>query len=62
MTVQSLGGTTVVMEKFPPEQTLDCIARRRVTHGQSVPAMFVRMMKLPESARDSYHLMAGPGI
>jgi long-chain acyl-CoA synthetase len=56
MTVQSLGGTTVVMEKFHPERALDCIARHRVTHGQFVPAMFVRMLKLPESARDAYDL------
>jgi long-chain acyl-CoA synthetase len=56
MTVQSLGGTTVVMEKFHPEQALDCIARHHVTHGQFVPAMFVRMLKLPESVRDSYDL------
>jgi long-chain acyl-CoA synthetase len=56
MTVQSLGGTTVVMEKFHPVQALDCIARHRVTHAQFVPAMFVRMLKLPESVRDSYDL------
>jgi long-chain acyl-CoA synthetase len=27
-----------------------------VTHGQFVPAMFVRMLKLPEAVRDSYDL------
>lgn len=56
MTVQSLGGTTVVMEKFHPEQALECIQRHRVTHGQFVPAMFARMLKLSESIRDSYDL------
>jgi long-chain acyl-CoA synthetase len=54
MAVQSLGGTTVVMEKFDPESALDAIARYRVTHGQFVPAMFVRMLKLPHSVRNSY--------
>ena len=28
--------------------------RHRVTHGQFVPAMFTRMLKLPESVRNSY--------
>jgi fatty-acyl-CoA synthase len=54
MTIQSAGLTTVVMEKFDPEGALDAIQRYRVTHGQFVPAMFTRMLKLPESVRDSY--------
>jgi len=56
MTVQSLGGSTVVMEKYDPEQALEAIERYRVTHGQFVPAMFVRMLKLPQRVRDSYDL------
>ena len=56
MVVQSLGGTTVVMEKFDPELALECIQRYRVTHGQFVPAMFVRMLKLPHTVRNSYDL------
>lgn len=56
MGVQAAGGTTVVMEKFDPEGTLDAIARYRVTHGQFVPAMFVRMLKLPEAVRNSYDI------
>ncbi|MDT5007621.1 MAG: long-chain acyl-CoA synthetase, partial [Mycobacterium sp.] len=54
MVVQSMGGTTVVMEKFDPERALECIQRYRITHGQFVPAMFVRMLKLPRAVRDSY--------
>ena len=54
MAVQSLGGTVVVMEKFDPEGALACIERHGITHGQFVPAMFVRMLKLPESVRKSY--------
>ncbi|MCV7006580.1 MULTISPECIES: fatty-acid--CoA ligase FadD4 [Mycobacterium] len=54
LTVQAAGLTTVVMEKFDPEGTLDAIQRYRVTHGQFVPAMFVRMLKLPEAVRNSY--------
>ena len=54
MTVQAGGITTVVMEKFDPEGALDAIQRYRVTHGQFVPAMFTRMLKLPKAVRDSY--------
>ena len=56
MSVQALGGTTVVMEKFDAEQALECIQRYHVTHGQFVPAMFVRMLKLPRCIRDSYDM------
>ncbi len=54
MSVQALGATTVVMEKFDPEGALDAIQRHRVTHAQFVPAMFVRMLKLPQHIRESY--------
>lgn len=56
MSLQALGATTVVMEKFDAEGSLDAIERYRVTHGQFVPAMFTRMLKLPDSVRDSYDL------
>ncbi|MGH3521838.1 MAG: AMP-binding protein, partial [Mycobacterium sp.] len=56
MSVQAGGITTVVMEKFDPEDCLDAIQRYRVTHGQFVPAMFTRMLKLPEPVRNSYDL------
>ena len=54
MSAMAMGATVVVMEKFDPEQTLESIQRYRVTHGQFVPAMFVRMLKLPAAVRDSY--------
>ena len=56
MSAQAGGVTTVVMEKFDPEGCLDAIQRHRVTHGQFVPAMFTRMLKLPEAVRNSYDL------
>jgi long-chain acyl-CoA synthetase len=56
MTIQAAGMTTVVMEKFDAEGCLDAIQRHRVTHGQFVPVMFTRMLKLPESVRDNYDL------
>jgi long-chain acyl-CoA synthetase len=54
MCVQALGATTIVMERFDAEQALECIQRYRITHAQFVPAMFVRMIKLPESVRLAY--------
>ena len=48
------GITTVVMDKFDAEGCLDAIQRHGVTHGQFVPVMFTRMLKLPESVRNSY--------
>jgi len=56
MSVQAGGITTVVLEKFDPEGCLEAIQRYRVTHGQFVPAMFTRMLKLPDSVRTSYDL------
>lgn len=54
MCMQAVGIPVVVMERFDAEGTLDAIARHRVTHGQFVPVMFTRMLKLPEAVRDSY--------
>ncbi len=54
MQTQAAGITTVVMEKFDAAGALDVIAKHRVTHGQFVPVMFTRMLKLPEDVRTSY--------
>ena len=54
MAVHRLGGTAVVMERFEPEQALELIERHGVTHGQFVPTMFVRMLRLPEEVRTRY--------
>jgi long-chain acyl-CoA synthetase len=56
MTVQAAGITTIVLEKFEAESCLEAIERYRVTHGQFVPAMFTRMLKLPLQQRYSYDL------
>ncbi len=55
-TVQSWGGTVVMMERFDAEASLELIERYRVTHSQWVPTMFVRMLKLPEEARSHHDL------
>jgi fatty-acyl-CoA synthase len=48
------GGTVVMMPRFDAEATLAAIAEHRITHGQFVPTMFVRMLKLEDSVRTSY--------
>ncbi|MBU6270334.1 MAG: acyl-CoA synthetase [Betaproteobacteria bacterium] len=54
--VQFLGGTVVMMERFDPQQALALIERHRVTHSQWVPTMFVRMLKLDEAQRRAHDL------
>jgi len=48
------GGTAVVMERFDAVAALRLIGRHRVTHGQFVATMFVRMLKLPEAERSAF--------
>ena len=54
MQTQAGGITTVILEKFDAEGTLEAIQKYRITHGQFVPVMFTRMLKLPEAVRNSY--------
>ncbi len=56
MTIQKLGGTVVVMEKFDPEAALAAIEKYRITDSQFVPTHFVRMLKLPQEVRAKYDL------
>ena len=54
MSVQRLGGTTVVMEHFDAEEALKCIEKYKANSSQWVPTMFVRMLKLPDEVRTKY--------
>jgi long-chain acyl-CoA synthetase len=56
MSMQRLGATVVVMERFDPRRCLELIDRHRVTHAQFVPTMFVRMLRLPPDERERYDL------
>src|ERR1700759_5024986 len=56
MQTQAGGITTVILEKFDAEGALDAIQKHRITHGQFVPVMFTRMLKLPEGVRNSYDI------
>jgi len=54
MSMQRLGATVVVMERFDARRCLELIERHRVTHAQFVPTMFVRMLRLPQEERERY--------
>jgi long-chain acyl-CoA synthetase len=51
-----LGSTSIIMERFDPEQFLALVERYRVTHTQMVPTMFSRLLKLPDDVRAKYDL------
>jgi acyl-CoA synthetase (AMP-forming)/AMP-acid ligase II len=55
LTVQRLGGTVIVMERYDPEVALQLIEARKVTHATFVPTHFVRMLKLAEEIRSRYN-------
>ena len=52
--VQALGATVVLMDRFDAEETLAAIERFRITATQLVPTMFVRMLQLPDRTRAAY--------
>ncbi|WP_436791619.1 acyl-CoA synthetase [Yinghuangia sp. YIM S10712] len=56
MSLQRLGATVVVMERFDARLCLELIERHRVTHAQFVPTMFVRLLRLPRAERERYDL------
>jgi long-chain acyl-CoA synthetase len=51
LSVQSFGGSVVMMERFDAARAIDLIEKYRITHSQWVPTMFVRMLKLEPEAR-----------
>jgi len=54
MTVNFVGGTVILMDRFDPERALALIERYKVTHAQWVPTHFVRMLRLPGEVRSRY--------
>lgn len=55
-TVQRLGGTVVMMQRFDTEAALQAIETYKVTDSQWVPTHFVRMLKLPDEVKNTYDL------
>jgi long-chain acyl-CoA synthetase len=56
MTMQRMGGTVLVMERFDAEEALRLIEAYRVQCAQFVPTHFIRMLKLPETVRRKYDI------
>ena len=49
-----LGHTSVVMDKWEPEEMLRLIQAYGVTHSHMVPTQFNRLLALPEQTRENY--------
>jgi acyl-CoA synthetase (AMP-forming)/AMP-acid ligase II len=62
MAVLRLGATVVLMTKFDAECCLALIEKHGVTHGQFVPTMFVRMLKLPAAVRERFDMSSLRGV
>ncbi|TRZ74171.1 MAG: acyl-CoA synthetase [Actinobacteria bacterium] len=54
LAVHRVGGTTIIMEHFDAQEFLQLIQQYSVTHSQTVPTMFVRLLKLPDDVRKQY--------
>jgi long-chain acyl-CoA synthetase len=54
MVSMRLGATCVVMSHFDPEDFLRLVEKHRITHTQTVPTMFVRMLKLTPEQRAAH--------
>lgn len=50
------GGTSIIMERFDAQKSLELLERYHVTHSQWVPIMFIRMLRLDESIRKGFNL------
>jgi fatty-acyl-CoA synthase len=58
LVVMFQGGTSVIMERFDTEESLELLQRHAVTHSQWVPIMFIRMLKLTPEERARYRFTA----
>ncbi len=56
MTMQHVGATLIVMEKFDAAHALALCQKYRVTDAHWVPTMLVRILKLPRAERDVFDL------
>jgi long-chain acyl-CoA synthetase len=50
------GADIVLQPKFEPEEMLELIETHRITHMHIVPAMFARLLSLPEAVREKYDI------
>jgi long-chain acyl-CoA synthetase len=52
----ALGIELAVMPRFEPEEFLRLVSEQAITHAQTVPTMFVRLLELPGEVRARYDL------
>ncbi len=52
----ALGIELTIMPRFAPEEFLRLVEAQRITHAQTVPTMFVRLLALPDEVRARYDL------
>ena len=52
----ALGIELTVMPRFEPEAFLRLVSEQAITHAQTVPTMFVRLLELPDAVRARYDL------
>jgi long-chain acyl-CoA synthetase len=52
----ALGIELTIMPRFKPEEFLRLVEAQRITHAQTVPTMFVRLLELPDEVRARYDL------
>jgi long-chain acyl-CoA synthetase len=50
----ALGIELTIMPRFEPEEFLAIVESQRITHAQTVPTMFVRLLDLPDEVRARY--------
>lgn len=62
MALLRMGATIVLMERFDAARTLELVERHRVTHGQFVPTMFNRMLKLSDQDRLRHDISSLQGV
>jgi long-chain acyl-CoA synthetase len=49
-----VGQALAILDRFDPEKTLQAIDRHRITTAYMVPTQFVRLLRLPQEAKDRY--------
>ncbi len=62
MAVLRTGATVVLMQAFDPGRALSLIQQHHVTHGQFVPTMFTRMLKMPAQEREAFDVSSLRGV
>ena len=48
------GGTSIIMERFDAQRSLELIEQHQITHSQWVPIMFIRMLRLDKTLREKF--------